>query len=256
MNAAVTKPQNEANPDSTQSPKEMIVAQGLTKHYGKFIAVSDISFSVPQGEVVAFLGPNGAGKSTTMKMLTGYLAPTRGRASIGGFDVFENRQAAAQILGYLPENGPLYTEMTPKSLLWYCAQLRGLSKDFTNQRIEYVVDRCSLGTVWEKPIGKLSKGFRQRVGMAQALLHDPEILILDEPTSGLDPNQTHQVRELIRSLAKSKTILLSTHILSEVRAMCDRIILVNNGRMILDGAVSELSEDLAGMEKRFQELTA
>lgn len=256
MNAAVTEPENEAKSDSTQSPKEMIVARGLTKHYGKFIAVSDISFSVPQGEVVAFLGPNGAGKSTTMKMLTGYLAPTKGRASIGGFDVFENRQAAAQILGYLPENGPLYTEMTPKSLLWYCAQLRGLSKDFTNQRIEYVVDRCSLGTVWEKPIGKLSKGFRQRVGMAQALLHDPEILILDEPTSGLDPNQTHQVRELIRSLAKSKTILLSTHILSEVRAMCDRIILVNNGRMILDGAVSELSEDLAGMEKRFQELTA
>lgn len=256
MNATATDPQSNTSADDASASKAMITAQGLTKHYGKFIAVSDVSFSVPQGQVVAFLGPNGAGKSTTMKMLTGYLAPTRGRASIGGFDVFDNRQEAAQILGYLPENGPLYTEMTPKSLLWYCARLRGLTTEFTNQRIEYVIDRCSLGTVWEKPIGKLSKGFRQRVGMAQAILHDPKVLILDEPTSGLDPNQTHQVRELIHSLAKSKTILLSTHVLSEVHAMCDRIILVNNGRVILDGPVSELSEDIAGMEKRFQELTA
>jgi len=256
MNATKTNTAEKTDTWGAETSKAMITAQGLTKHYGKFIAVSDVSFSVPRGEVVAFLGPNGAGKSTTMKMLTGFLAPTRGRASIGGFDVFENRQAAAEILGYLPENGPLYMEMTPKSLLWYCARLRGLSKVFTKARIEYVVDRCSLGTVWEKPIGKLSKGFRQRVGMAQAILHDPAVLILDEPTSGLDPNQTHQVRELIRSLAKSKTILLSTHVLSEVHAMCDRILLVNNGRVILDGPVSDLSGDIAGMEKKFQELTA
>ena len=253
MNATETEPS--ASDTESAGLKQMITAQGLTKHYGKFLAVSDITFSVPQGEVVAFLGPNGAGKSTTMKMLTGFLSPTSGQASIGGFDVFESRQEAAQILGYLPENGPLYTEMTPKSILWFCAKVRGLSKAFTNQRIEYVVDKCSLGTVWEKPIGKLSKGFRQRVGMAQAILHDPDVLILDEPTSGLDPNQTHQVRELIRSLATSKTILLSTHILSEVQAMCDRIVLVNNGRVILDGSVDELAGDIAGMEKKFQELT-
>lgn len=256
MNATEAKSPESPGTSMPDPSKSMIAAEGLTKHYGKFIAVSDVTFSVPQGEVVAFLGPNGAGKSTTMKMLTGFLAPTRGHASIGGFDVFENRQEAVQILGYLPENGPLYMEMTPKSLLYYCARLRGLSREFTESRIEYVVDRCSLGTVWEKPIGKLSKGFRQRVGMAQAILHDPAVLILDEPTSGLDPNQTHQVRDLIRSLAKSKTILLSTHILSEVRAMCGRIILVNNGRVILDGPVSALSDDIAGMEKKFQELTA
>ncbi|WP_339743198.1 ABC transporter ATP-binding protein [uncultured Rubinisphaera sp.] len=234
----------------------MISAQGLTKYYGEFIAATDVSFSVSRGQVAAFLGPNGAGKSTTMKMLTGFLAPTRGRASIGGYDVFEDRLKAAQMLGYLPENGPLYAEMTPKAMMKYCARIRGMSAGDTAARIDYVVDRCSLGTVWEKPVGKLSKGFRQRVGMAQAILHDPEVLILDEPTSGLDPNQTHQARELILSLAESKTILLSTHILAEVQAMCSRLILINNGRVILDGPIEELANGVTELEDRFRELTA
>ena len=234
----------------------MISAEGLTKYYGKFIAAEDIRFQVPKGEVVAFLGPNGAGKSTTMKMLTGFLSPTRGRARIAGYDMFTHRLEAAQVLGYLPENGPLYAEMTPKAFISYCARLRGMRASLASERTDYVVDRCSLASVWEKPISKLSKGFRQRVGMAQAILHDPEVLILDEPTSGLDPNQTHQARELILSLAKSKTILLSTHILSEVQAMCSRLILINNGRVILDGPVSELASDVQSMESRFRELTA
>lgn len=234
----------------------MIAAEGLTKYYGKFIAAENVTFSVPKGQVVAFLGPNGAGKSTTMKMLTGFLSPTRGKARIAGHDVYSDRLEAARVLGYLPENGPLYAEMTPKGFLRYCAQLRGMASDKIAERLEYVVSRCSLASVWEKPIGKLSKGFRQRVGMAQAILHDPQVLILDEPTSGLDPNQTHQARELILSLAESKTILLSTHILAEVQAMCSRVILINNGRVVVDGSVSELSEDVAGMDKRFRELTA
>lgn len=251
---AVQPPPTEAASPVTAS--EMIAAEGLTKYYGKFIAAENVTFAVPRGQVVAFLGPNGAGKSTTMKMLTGFLSPTRGRARIAGHDVYSDRLEAARVLGYLPENGPLYAEMTPKSLLRYCAQLRGLSKSLVQERLDYVVSRCSLGSVWEKPIGKLSKGFRQRVGMAQAILHDPDVLILDEPTSGLDPNQTHQARELILSLAESKTILLSTHILAEVRAMCSRVVLINNGRIVLDGPVSAMASDVAGMEERFRQLTA
>ncbi|MCA8989316.1 MAG: ATP-binding cassette domain-containing protein [Planctomycetaceae bacterium] len=237
------------------SSEAMIAAEGLTKYYGEFIAAENISFSVPGGQVVAFLGPNGAGKSTTMKMLTGFLAPTRGHASIGGYDVFTQRLEAASVLGYLPENGPLYSEMTPKAMMQYCGRLRGMSGGDLKARIDYVVECCSLGTVWEKPVGKLSKGFRQRVGMAQAILHDPQVLILDEPTSGLDPNQTHQARELILTLAKTKTILLSTHILAEVQAMCSRVILINQGRLILDGPVSELASEVSQMEDRFRELT-
>ncbi|MBB02145.1 MAG: ABC transporter ATP-binding protein [Rubinisphaera brasiliensis] len=251
----VTATEEGAVSSSAASGDEMIAASGLTKYYGKFIAAEDVSFAVPRGQIVAFLGPNGAGKSTTMKMLTGYLAPTRGAARIAGHDVHQDRLEAARVLGYLPENGPLYTEMTPKGLLHFCGRLRGMSKGKMQERIDFVVNRCSLGSVWEKPIGKLSKGFRQRVGMAQAILHDPEVLILDEPTSGLDPNQTHQARELIRSLGESKTILLSTHILSEVQAVCSRVVMINNGRVIMDGPVSEFAEDVASMETRFRTLT-
>ena len=233
----------------------MIEACGLSKYYGPFVAVENVSFTVPRGQVTAFLGPNGAGKSTTMKLLTGYLSASAGSAKIGGFDVSEQRIAAAKLIGYLPENGPLYPEMTPHGLLNYSGEARGLSGVKLKERMDYVVDRCSLGSVWNKAIGKLSKGFRQRVGMAQALLHNPEVLILDEPTSGLDPNQVHQVRELITSLAKPKTILLSTHILQEVKAIAGRVILVNHGRVIFDGSVQEMIKDGQDMDARFRQLT-
>lgn len=233
----------------------MIEASGLSKFYGPFVAAKDITFSVPRGQVAAFLGPNGAGKSTTMKMLTGYLAPSSGSATIGGHNVREDRIASSRLLGYLPENGPLYLEMTPSGLLRYFGAARGMDASVLNDRINYVVEKCSLKTVWNKPIGKLSKGYRQRVGMAQALLHDPEVLILDEPTSGLDPNQVHGVRELITSLGKTKTILLSTHILREVQAVCSRVILISQGRMVFDGAADELAGSEAEMEDRFRQLT-
>ncbi len=237
------------------SDSAMIEAIGLSKFYGPFAATQDVSFSVPHGQVAAFLGPNGAGKSTTMKLLTGFLAPSTGTAKIGGLDMSTDRIKAAEILGYLPENGPLYLEMTPSSILQFLGEARGMSGDRLAERMDYVAQKCSLKGVWGKPIGKLSKGFRQRVGMAQALLHDPQVLILDEPTSGLDPNQTFDVRELILSLAKTKTILLSTHILSEVKAVCNRVILINDGRIVLDGTVDELEQGGHGMDARFRQLT-
>lgn len=232
-----------------------IEAAGLTKHYGPFIATEDVSFTVPAGQVAAFLGPNGAGKSTTMKMLTGFLAPTSGRATICGHSVEKDRIAAASKVGYLPENGPLYTEMTPRSLLHYAGQVRGLGSGRLRDRLDYVVEVCSLAEVWGKPISKLSRGFRQRVGVAQAILHDPDVVILDEPTSGLDPNQTFQARDLIRELGKTKTVLLSTHILSEVEAVCERVILISSGRVVLDGSVAEMAGESGDLESRFRELT-
>lgn len=234
----------------------MIEARGLSKFYGPFIATRDVTFSVPSGQVCAFLGPNGAGKSTTMKLLTGYLSPSEGSARIGGFDVSTDRIAAAEILGYLPENGPLYVEMTPSSILSFLGEARGLSGATLRSRMEYVAERCSLTSVWRKPISKLSKGFRQRVGMAQALLHDPKVLILDEPTSGLDPNQTHEMRDLITSLGKTKTILLSTHILQEVKAVCSRVVLISNGQLVFDGPTADLGTDQPSMETKFRSLTA
>lgn len=239
----------------SNSAGAMIEAIGLSKFYGAFAATQDVSFSVPRGQVAAFLGPNGAGKSTTMKLLTGFLAPSAGTAKIGGFDMSTDRIKAAEILGYLPENGPLYLEMTPSSILRFLGEARGMSGARLNERLDYVAVKCALKGVWGKPIGKLSKGFRQRVGMAQALLHDPQVLILDEPTSGLDPNQTFDVRELILSLAKTKTILLSTHILTEVKAVCNRVILINDGRIVLDGTVEQLEQGGHGMDARFRELT-
>jgi ABC-2 type transport system ATP-binding protein len=233
----------------------MIEAIGLSKFYGPFAATQNVSFSVPRGQVAAFLGPNGAGKSTTMKLLTGFLAASEGAARIGGFDVSTDRIRAAEILGYLPENGPLYLEMTPSEILKFLGAARGMSGTKLAERLDFVATKCSLKGVWGKPISKLSKGYRQRVGMAQALLHDPQVLILDEPTSGLDPNQTHDVRELILSLAKSKTILLSTHILQEVKAVCSRVILIHEGRVVLDGPVDDLEQGGCGMEARFRELT-
>ena len=234
----------------------MIEAQGLSKFFGEFAAILDVTFQVHQGEVVAFLGPNGAGKSTTMKVLTGYLAPSAGVARIAGHDMSTDRLAGSARLGYLPENGPLYPDMTPRSLLNFFADARGLTSARKRDRIDAVVELCALGSVIGKPIGKLSRGYRQRVGMAQVLLHEPDVLILDEPTAGLDPNQIHEVRETIRKLGQNKTILLSTHILQEVEAMADRLLFINEGRMVFDGTIKQLTGDGKPLDVHFRELTA
>lgn len=234
----------------------MIEAQGLSKQFGHFLAVHDVTFEVPRGQVVAFLGPNGAGKTTTMRLLTGFIAPTSGTAKIAGIDVQADRIAAAEHLGYLPENGPLYPEMTPLDLLRFFGSARGLASARLADRIESVLDLCSLRSVAYKPTGKLSKGYRQRVAMAQALLHDPEVLIMDEPTSGLDPNQIKGVRTLIRELGRSKTILVSTHILQEVEPVADRVLFIHDGRIVFDGPPKALATDNKSLEQRFGELTA
>lgn len=234
----------------------MIEADGLRKQFGPFLAVRDVTFSIPKGQVVAFLGPNGAGKTTTMRLLTGFTAPTRGVARIAGINVQEDRIAAAEHLGYLPENGPLYTDMTPISLLRFFGSARGLSGARLTDRISAVVEQCSLGTVAHKPIGKLSKGYRQRVSMAQAILHDPEVLIMDEPTSGLDPNQIRGVRALIRDLGKSKTVLVSTHILQEVEPIAGRVLFIHEGKIVFDGAPAELEQKNGTLEDAFHNLTA
>lgn len=241
---------------TTTSTDVMIEARGLSKFYGEFAATRDVTFTVPRGQICAFLGPNGAGKSTTMKMLTGFLAPSCGEAFLAGVNVGQDRIKASESLGYLPENGPLYVEMTPESLLKYMGEVRGLSGDTLARRMAWVSDKCSLSEVWRKPISKLSRGFRQRVGMAHAMLHDPAVLILDEPTSGLDPNQVHGMRDLIVELAKTKTILLSTHILQEVRAVCGRVVMVNNGRVVFDGPTADLGANEVDMEKQFRKLTS
>jgi ABC-2 type transport system ATP-binding protein len=223
-----------------KSRRPMIEAIGLSKFYGPFAAARDVTFSVGEGELVAFLGPNGAGKSTTMKMLTGYIAASEGEARIAGHNMMEDRIEGSRLLGYLPENGPLYPEMTPSSMLEFFADARGMTATKKKDRIEAVVEICDLSTVMFKPISKLSKGFKQRVGMSQALLHEPDVLILDEPTAGLDPNQVRAVRKTMRRLSETKTILLSTHILQEVEAMADRVVLINEGRLVYDGDVDSL----------------
>jgi len=236
-------------------PDTMIEAVGLTKYYGEFAAIDNVSFRIASGEVVAFLGPNGAGKSTSMKLLTGYLSATKGIAKIAGHDMATDRIAGAKKLGYLPENGPLYPDMTPRSLLRFFGEARGMSGRALKERIATVVELCALKSVYGKPIGKLSKGFRQRVGMAQAMLHEPEVLILDEPTAGLDPNQIHDVREMLRRLGKEKTILLSTHILQEVEAVASRVLFINEGRMVFDGTIAEFKQQDTNIAARFRELT-
>lgn len=239
---------------SDSSPKIMIEAKGLSKYYGPFVAIKDISFAIPEGQIVAFLGPNGAGKSTAMKILSGYLAQSEGEAKIAGFDVSKQRLQAAKRLGYLPENGPLYNDMTPAELLGFFGEIRGLSGDRLEERLTVVTDQCSIKDVWEKPIGKLSRGYRQRVGLAQALLHDPEVLIMDEPTAGLDPNQIREFRDNIKVLGMTKTILISTHILQEVDAVAGRVLLVHNGQMLFDGTPDEL-KDGGSLEQPFYRLT-
>jgi ABC-2 type transport system ATP-binding protein len=238
------------------STSVMIEAQGLSKQFGSFLAVRDVTFSIPQGQVVAFLGPNGAGKTTTMRLLTGFIAPTRGTARIAGIDVQANRIEAAEHLGYLPENGPLYLDMTPRGLLQFFGEAHGLSGRALGNRIGEVIAQCALESVARKPIGKLSKGYKQRVAMAQALLHDPEVLIMDEPTSGLDPNQIRGVRSLIRELGKSKTILISTHILQEVSPVADRVLFIHDGKIVFDGTPHQLQAEGRSLEEQFHRLTA
>ncbi len=236
------------------SSKTMIEARGLTKYYGPFVATDNISFSIPKGQIVAFLGPNGAGKTTTMKMLTGYLAPSSGSARIAGLDVHKDRIAASKKLGYLPENGPLYLDMTPLELLEFFGEARELDPATLKRRIEEVRDLCALHEVLEKPISKLSRGLRQRVGLAQALLHDPDVLIMDEPTAGLDPNQIRHFRNNIKKLGRDKTILISTHILQEVNAIADHVLFIHNGRLVFEGTAEELKEG-GSLEEPFYRLT-
>jgi len=243
-----------ASPGGSQEP--MIEAIGLSKFYGVFAAARDVTFTVDRGELVAFLGPNGAGKSTTMKMLTGYLAPSQGVARIAGHDMSTDRLAGSARLGYLPENGPLYPDETPYSLLQFFADARGMSPAYKKERIGAVIDLCALGSVIHKPISKLSKGFRQRVGMAHALLHEPDVLIMDEPTAGLDPNQIVEVRKTLLRIAQEKTILLSTHILQEVEAMAKRVIMIYEGRLVYDGPTAELVAKHGALDKAFHALTA
>ena len=218
----------------------MLEIQGLTKKFGQFTAVDDISFSVASGEVLGFLGPNGSGKSTTMKMVTGFLSPTSGTAIVCGKDVTRDPIAVKRHIGYLPEGAPLYEDMTAAGMLSFVADVRGLSGADRRNGIDNAVDKLQLDEVFNQQIGTLSKGFKRRVGLAQAILHDPDVLILDEPTDGLDPNQKHHVRELIAEMSKDKAIVISTHVLEEVDAVCGRAIIIARGRMVADGTPAEL----------------
>jgi gliding motility-associated transport system ATP-binding protein len=218
----------------------MIEIRGLTKHFGPLKAVDGVSFDVGQGEILGFLGPNGAGKSTTMKMVTGFLTPTAGRVSVMGHDVADESVAAKAAIGYLPEGAPAYPDMTPLAFLKFVGEIRGLRGDARAARIAEVGRKVHLEGVMQQPIETLSKGYKRRVGLAQAILHDPPVLIMDEPTDGLDPNQKYEVRSLIREMGRTKAIVLSTHILEEVEAVCTRAIIINRGRVVFDGKPSEL----------------
>ena len=223
-----------------------ITASNLTKVYGSQKAVDDISFEMNTGEVLGFLGPNGAGKSTTMRMLTCYLEPTAGTATLDGYDVREKPQEVRRRIGYLPENTPLYTDMPVVEYLRLSADLQSVPEGAIEGRIQKMMDVCGLDPERHKRIGELSKGFQQRVGLAQALLHDPPVLILDEPTTGLDPNQIAEIRELIKEIGKEKTVMLSSHILKEVEMTCDRILIIDQGRIVADGPTEELREQFMG----------
>jgi gliding motility-associated transport system ATP-binding protein len=220
---------------------EMIEVRDLTRRFGSILAVDHISFSVTRGEVLGFLGPNGAGKSTTMKMITGFLAPTDGTAVVCGADIVADPIGAKRRIGYLPEGAPAYPDMSPRSFLRFIAEIRGFAGDEARRRIDLAVARAALVSVMEQPIETLSKGFKRRVGLAQALLHDPDVLILDEPTDGLDPNQKHEVRTLIKALAPEKVIVISTHLLEEVEAVCTRAIIIAAGRLLADATPVELA---------------
>jgi len=233
-----------------------ITVRNLTKHYGHEKAIDDISFDVKTGEILGFLGPNGAGKTTTMKIVTCYMPPTSGTVDVDGYSIADHSLEVRRKIGYLPELNPLYLDMNVVEYLEYAAQLHGLDKARIRQQLALMVEVCGLKDVRHKDIGELSKGYRQRVGLAQAMIHDPEVLILDEPTSGLDPNQIVEIRNLIKQLGRAKTVILSTHILSEVQATCDRVIIINEGSIVADGTPGELQEKFHGAESVSLELRA
>lgn len=224
----------------------MIEVRNLTKKYGEFVAVDDISFSVPTGQVLGFLGPNGAGKTTTVRIMTCYMPPTTGTVTIDGHDVVEQSMEVRRKIGYLPESAPLYTEMDVIEYLEFVLALRGGSNGSRGKRIRHVVEMCGLGDVIAKNISELSKGYKQRVGLAQAMIHDPEILVLDEPTVGLDPNQIVEIRNLIKMLGREKTVVLCTHILPEVEATCDHVMIIDKGKIVANGTPETLQRSLAG----------
>ncbi len=227
----------------------MINIRQLTRYYGHFLAVDNISFDVNKGEILGFLGPNGAGKTTTMKMITGFLMPSAGTITIDELDVVQNPMKIKQKIGYLPEHNALYLDMNIIEYLTFIMEARGIDKNLYRSRLQYVIDVCGLSRELTKNIGQLSKGYRQRVGLAQALIHDPEILILDEPTVGLDPNQIVEIRNLIKKIGEQKTIILSTHILPEVEVTCNRVIIINKGSIAAMGSLDELHKSFAGNDK-------
>jgi ABC-2 type transport system ATP-binding protein len=233
-----------------------ITVRNLTKYYGQEPAIENISFDVKTGEILGFLGPNGAGKTTTMKIITCYMPPTSGTVEVDGYSIAEHSLEVRRKIGYLPELNPLYLDMNVVEYLEYAAQLHGLDKSRTRHQLAQMVELCGLKEVRHKAIGELSKGYRQRVGLAQAMIHEPDVLILDEPTSGLDPNQIVEIRNLIKQLGRAKTVILSTHILSEVQATCDRVIIVNEGSIVADGTPTELQEKFHGAESVSVELKA
>jgi ABC-2 type transport system ATP-binding protein len=224
----------------------MIQAQGLTKYYGDLCAVDQIDFLIRQGEILGLLGPNGAGKTTVLRMLTGFLRPTAGTIQVNDLDIGESALQIKRLLGYLPESAPLYQEMLAYDYLDYVARIRGFSGEKKLSRIRELAELCGLHEVMHKPIGQLSKGFKQRVGLAHAMMSDPEVLVLDEPTSGLDPNQIMDIREIIKRIGKKKTIVLSTHILNEVEATCDRVLIIHRGKIVADGSTETLKQSAGG----------
>jgi ABC-2 type transport system ATP-binding protein len=230
----------------------MINVKNLTKKYGDTAVLKDLNFIINKGEVLGFLGPNGAGKTTTMRIITGFIAPTSGTITVGELDVADDSLKVREKIGYLPESNPLYTDMKVIEYLQFIAKVRGQGKD----RIKKMIDVCGLGKMVYKTIGELSKGYRQRVGLAQAMMHDPDILILDEPTSGLDPNQIVEIRKLIKEIGQEKTVILSTHILPEVTATCSRVIIINEGKIVAQGTTEELMTKAQGKEKLYFKVKA
>ena len=225
-----------------------ITVRNLTKYYGEQMAIDNISFDVKTGDILGFLGPNGAGKTTTMKIITCYMPPTSGTVELDGLNIFDHSLEVRRKIGYLPEMNPLYFDMNVLDYIEYSAQLHGLDKRTIPHRIKEMVHVCGLEEVRHKDIGELSKGYRQRVGLAQAMIHEPDVLILDEPTSGLDPNQIVEIRNLIKQLGRAKTFILSTHILSEVQATCSRVLIINEGKIVADGSPQQLQQEFQGAE--------
>jgi len=232
----------------------MIDVKSLTMHYGHAIALDGVSFKANQGEILGLLGPNGAGKTTAMRILTTYLYPTSGTAKVDGFDILENPMEVRNRIGYLPETVPLYGDMQVEEYLVFVGSARGLSGLKLKERLDWVKNACQLKKVWKQPAGELSKGYGQRVGLAQALIHDPKVLVLDEPTSGLDPLQIIEIRTLIKSLAEEKTIIFSTHILPEVEALADRIVIINEGKLVANGTKAELAQSIQSPESSLEEI--